>query len=372
MESKPTVRRWLWRLTLGAALVTLAAPAAGAAVDDPWLAGYVAAVLERDLGLDARAVTVRDGVVRLPADAVPPPLRARVATTVGAVRGVRGVEILAAAPPAGAPAAAEPDPPAWRAPLPTGLLPDGHLFAPLLADPRWPHFSVSYRHLLGEGPGSDDMTAVSLGGDVPLYRPTWPGGAQWDLGLQAAVFAVFDLDADSKDLLNADYLLGGRLAYRDGAFSALLRLYHQSSHVGDELLLHTRLERVNLSYEAVDAKLSWDLPLGFRLYGGGSVLFSQEPRDLDPWSFQAGAEFRSPRAFGGGRLRPVAALDLKGLEENGWRPDLSLRAGVQLDSVQLLGRSLQLLLEYFEGHAPDGQFFKRELEYFGFGVHFHL
>ncbi|WP_297324346.1 DUF1207 domain-containing protein [Nitrosomonas sp.] len=30
--------------------------------------------------------------------------------------------------------------------LPTGLLPTGHLFKPLLANPHWAHFSSAYRH----------------------------------------------------------------------------------------------------------------------------------------------------------------------------------------------------------------------------------
>jgi hypothetical protein len=42
---------------------------------------------------------------------------------------------------------------------------------------------------------------------------------------------------------------------------------HQSSHLGDEFVLRTRLERVNLSYEGVDLKLSYDLSYGFRICG---------------------------------------------------------------------------------------------------------
>ncbi len=33
--------------------------------------------------------------------------------------------------------------------FPTGFLPAGTLFTPLLADPRWPHFSLEYRYYLG-------------------------------------------------------------------------------------------------------------------------------------------------------------------------------------------------------------------------------
>jgi hypothetical protein len=78
--------------------------------------------------------------------------------------------------------------------------------------------------------------------------------------------------------------------------------------VGDEFLLWTRVEQVNLSYEGVDLKLSYDISVGFRLYGGGRVLVDQEPSDLKPVATQAGVEFRSPQTFWGCRTRPVAPL----------------------------------------------------------------
>jgi len=195
---------------------------------------------------------------------------------------------------------------------------------------------------------------------------------QVELGVQAGVFAVFDLEAESMDLVNADYLVAATAAYRTGNVSALTRLFHQSSHLGDEYLLRTRVERLNVSYEGVDLKLSYDLPFGFRLYGGGSVLFDQEPSDLKPWATQAGVEFRSLQTFWGGRIRPVAALDVQNHQENDWRADVSARAGIQFESLRVLGRNLQLLVQYFNGYSPNGQFYKQTIEYVGLGVHFHF
>jgi len=37
-----------------------------------------------------------------------------------------------------------------------------------------------------------------------------------------------------------------------------------------------------------------------------------------------------------------------------------------------IDRNLQLLVEYFHGNSPDGQFFKRRVEYLGLGAHFHF
>jgi hypothetical protein len=108
------------------------------------------------------------------------------------------------------------------------------------------------------------------------------------------------------------------------------------------------------------------------VYGGGRGLFDQEPSTLKTWATQAGGEFRSPWTFWGGRIRPVAALDVQNHQENAWRTDLSGRAGIQFESLQVVGRNLQVLVHYFNGYSPDGQFYKQKIEYIGLGVHLNF
>ena len=213
---------------------------------------------------------------------------------------------------------------------------------------------------------------MSFGETFTLYRERL-GRGWWEVGVQAGVFAVFDLAADSKDLINADYVVGVTGGYRYGDFSALARLFHQSSHLGDEFLIDNRVRnRVNLSYESVDLRLSYELfDDAFRVYGGGGYLFDQEPSSLKPWSAQWGLEFRSPWPGPDSSWRPVAAVDMQNREENSWRVDISARAGIQFEGV-LASRNLQILLEYFRGHSPNGQFYKDEIEYLGLGAHFHF
>ena len=40
--------------------------------------------------------------------------------------------------------------------------------------------------------------------------------------------------------------------------------------------------------------------------------------------------------------------------------------------MTVLGRSAQFLLEYYMGDSRDGQFYTRDVEYFGFGLHFNF
>jgi hypothetical protein len=151
----------------------------------------------------------------------------------------------------------------------------------------------------------------------------------------------------------------------------MIRPYHQSSHLGDEFLLRDRTERIDVSFEAVDALLSIDLWTWGRIYGGGGILLHRDPGDIERRSVQAGIELSSPWALFSGRVRPFAALDVQRAEENEYRSDYSARVGFQLENPRLLrGRRLQLYGEYFKGFSPNGQFFTRQIEYFGGGFQF--
>jgi hypothetical protein len=272
----------------------------------------------------------------------------------------------------GATAAASPGGPAS---LVTGFLPTDHLFRPLIADPRWPHFSGAYRYYITTS-GPRNVFAPTFGETVPLYRGALGSEARWgrwEGGVQAGVFSIFDMDSASFDLVNTDFFVAALLGYRLGEFSAMGRFFHQSSHLGDELLLRdTRPNRENLSYEGLDVKLSYDLPLGLRAYAGGGYLVRVDPSNLGRGFAQGGGEWRSPWALWGNRLRPVAGLDLQFREENNWHTDLSLRAGLQFESVAVLGRNLQVLFEYFNGRSFDGQFYRDTVEFVGLGVHFNF
>ena len=336
--------------------------AAAATASDAYLAGYVAAVLEREFGLQDVAVDVAGGVVTVRGDGLDDADRARI---VRALAGIQGVAAVAVTEPARAVPREE------RGRLATGFLRPGRLFDPLLADPRWPHFSAAHQRYLGDE-DFGDVAAVSFGETISLYRWDAPWKGQLETGLQASVFAVFDLDAESRDLINADYFVGLYGAHRYRDLQLLARVYHQSSHLGDEFLLRSRVSRVNLSYEAADVKGSYHLLDGaLRPYVGGGILFDRDPEDLARGFIQYGLEFRSPWTLARGTIVPIAAVDIGQREQNRWRLDLSARAGVQFQTLQVYGRSLAVMLEYFNGHSPNGQFFAREIDYLGIGAHLY-
>jgi len=250
------------------------------------------------------------------------------------------------------------------------ILPDETLFDPLMADPRWPHFSVAYQSYIGNDE-LKNVGATSFGETFPLFSGNVFGG-RWITGIQAAVFAFFNLDADSMDLINADYWVGIPVAWRKENLSGLFRIFHQSSHLGDEYLLYNKIDRVNLSYEGIDVKLSYDIDKVFRVYAGAGYIIHKEPSGIAPLSAQLGMEYRSSQTFLSNRIRPIAAVDLRTWEENNWDADASARLGVQLENIQSKNRKVQLMLEYFSGHSPHGQFYHRTIEYAGLGIHFYF
>tara|TARA_R110002073_G_C9381595_1_gene573040 strand:- start:43 stop:1191 length:1149 start_codon:yes stop_codon:yes gene_type:complete len=350
--------------------------------DDSYIAGYAAGVLKINFNLELPSLVVSNGVITVPKKDLVIEDQIGILQLLSEIPGVTAVELLDASSQATAIIASASDesskpvstPARNSALLPTGLLPTGHLFKPLLADPRWAHFSAAYRNYVGRNVDGNHNGSVSFGETIPFYRANLGRTSiQWETGLQAAVFSDFNLGAESSDLINSDFIASVYSSMRAGKFSAFARIYHQSSHLGDEFLLRTRtdLERINLSYEGADLRLSYGLPYGVRVYGGGGGIFHKEPSKLKPWSVQYGVEFRSPWRIEFAAVRPIMAVDIKNHEQTNWSADVSARAGIQFENFQTFGRNLQFLVEYFNGNSPTGQFYINKVEYLGIGAHYY-
>lgn len=256
--------------------------------------------------------------------------------------------------------------------------PQDQIFCPLVADPKEPRSFVTllrgtFRSVANPFGQGTNIASVGLGDAFGLFR--WGGpepseGVQLDVA--GSIFAQFDLGAPSNDLINADYIIGLPLTFRRGGFSTRLRVYHQSSHLGDEYLLRSDdIDRENLSFEAVELLLSQELgPL--RAYFGGEQIFRREPATLPSRLYHGGAELRTGRA---GSVQIVSGLDLKSTDLHDWSPAISGRVGLEIaryGSGGHPGRLLTLMLEFYQGPSPYGQFFQDDISYVGIGLHFGL
>ncbi len=260
-------------------------------------------------------------------------------------------------------------------------LPRGDVFCPLLADPKGQRSFVSYLRETS-GDGNLDIGSVGISDMIGLMRVGGSSsGDGFQISLAGSVFAQFNLDVNSYDLINADYVIGLPITMRAGGFSARLRLYHQSSHIGDEFLLgenNPDFERENISYESAEAIVSLDRG-PFRVYGGGEYLLRRDPPDLDRSVLHGGVELRPGRRlvrFGSiAGVRFVAAGDVKMSEQQDWEPAISIRTGLEFDrprDTDPPGRRWGLLLEAYDGPSPYGQFFRRDVRHYGVGIHFTL
>ena len=353
-------------LVMGTVSVTIAA-------DDSYIAGYAAAVLEHEFNVPGAILQVQEGVVIVTADSVGKVDRQKVISTLGKIPGVVRVEVREGTLPPAVPAVPPQADLQQELPKPESkFLPHGLLVTPFHADPRWPHFSVASRQI-SSGVGPTNTGSANFGETFALYRNAAPLDGQWEIALQAGVFSIFNMNAPSKDLVNADYTVGLLTSYRTGPFSGFLRLHHQSSHLGDEFILDssTPVNRVNLSFEEVDLKVSYELASWFRIYGGGGVLVGRDPSYLGRGTSQVGTELASPWTFWGGKVRPVAYADFQANARSNWRVASSVMAGLQFEDTRIGDRKLQVLVEYFGGPSPNGQFYTQNTEWFGLGVHLY-
>jgi hypothetical protein len=252
------------------------------------------------------------------------------------------------------------------------------VFCPLIADPKATTSFVSY--LRGDAQDfASDVASVGISDLFGLFRVG--GAAPGDgvqLSLTGGVFAQFDLGSSSYDLINADYVIGVPLSIRSGRFSARFRIYHQSSHLGDEFLLRTNHpDRENLSFEAVEGLLSEDLgPL--RVYGGGEYYIVRDPENLPHQLGHAGAELRPPAGirFGTvGTARFVAGGDVKIVKPDPTkvRYGISARAGFEIGRAREgpePSRRWSLMYEFYDGPSPYGQFYNSDVRLMGVGFHF--
>ena len=257
-------------------------------------------------------------------------------------------------------------------------LPRGDVFCPLIADPKATRSFAAYQRG-NETDLATDIAAVGIADQFPFFRAfAGRSGNGLQLGIAGSVFAQFDLGSPSYDLLNADYLIALPLTFRAGPLSGRLRVYHQSSHLGDELLLRPNPpKRQNLSFESAEGLLSIDMS-ALRIYGGGESFVRRDPGNLPDLLWHGGAELRPRGTVSVGAvatIRLVAATDVKLVSDTATRTGVSVRAGFEFARPregEIESRRWSLLAEYYDGPSPYGQFYRQQVRLTGLGLHFTL
>lgn len=251
------------------------------------------------------------------------------------------------------------------------------LFQPLIADPRLMNFSVGIR------PHDDIMGhhgfPVTFGDDFPLYR--WFDVGICDVvgdlqvSIEAGVQALFGskymgfrAGEDRLGLFNADYYAALPITYAHGNFSYRFRVWHISSHLGDEFLVAVPTTvRLNPSTDAIDFFASYQLSECIRIYGGmGYVFHSHTSFPVKRLYAEYGMEVK---VLGHRDLctnlywQPFLAMHFRNWAENDWDFDETFALGVEWSKLQGVGRKIRLFVEYHDGYSLMGQFSKMRNDY---------
>ena len=250
------------------------------------------------------------------------------------------------------------------------------LFLPLVADPREPYNYAAYRY--GDKVVGKQAAAVALGDEFPMFRwrDVFPCHGDMQIGIQGGIWAVFNYKGiphrndESCELVNTDYFFGIPLTYAFDKWSFRSKLYHISSHLGDELIVNDPsyvYNRANPSFEALEIMTSYQLSLHLRTYfGPGFILHSDQSFPMDTFYVKYGTELRLlgqklyyHQLYG----TPFLAIHLENWQVRDWNLDLFLETGYELSKLQGVGRKMRLFIQYHHGYSYEGQFFLEKTQY---------
>lgn len=247
---------------------------------------------------------------------------------------------------------------------------DPCLYRTMIADPREPTYSVGWR--FNDQVFVKNVIDISFDDSLPIYRWChifrWGGDLQIDL--QGALWAIFDPLHDSSPLLNADYYVGIPICYAFDNWEFRFRVFHISSHIGDEFLLnHPDFDRRNASAEYIDFFASNDLTDEIRLYAGAQYTIAQDDEfKCARFMPQAGTEIRV-RCLGYTDYRrqlygePFLAMHWRWNSNFKRHVDMTYVLGYEWGKTCGLERKVRLYLQYHDGYSFEGQFCKRATNY---------
>ena len=265
----------------------------------------------------------------------------------------------------------------------------GPLMKPFLADPRKVGMSAGWRIWdtgikfvgvkNGFGPDcpSDHAGPVSFGDYAGLIRfcnPFCHNGVL-DIGIEGNVWAIFQHTRESAPLVNADYYVAIPITYAWRSWAFRLRLYHISSHLGDEFLCNNiGFDRRNPSSEYIDFFTSWCPNSNFRLFGGLGIIARRDETfphrrlyleyGFDYYFPFANSYWCKSRVLG----RPFFATYLRTREDNDYKFDGTFVYGYEWTRLFCDYKKIMIYLEYHNGFSLEGQFSRIPTSYAAFVV----
>lgn len=255
------------------------------------------------------------------------------------------------------------------------------LFSPLIADPRKVDYGLGLR--FHDDAISRRSVAVTFGDELPLFRwknvGKWKGDAQFSI--VAGVRTVFDIVPDEgfyqrkgdwAELVNADYLLSFPVTYALDNWAFRVRLYHVSSHLGDEfyqakIRQEPSFSRRNPSSETIDFFTSYQLDNTLRVYGGYGYSLHKDPSfNFGPGGLEYGVEIKvlgSKDTYNQLYRQPFLAMHFHHLSNKNGRINSHFLIGHEWSKLQGVGRKIRAYLQYRDGYSLEGEFSEKKSSY---------
>lgn len=252
------------------------------------------------------------------------------------------------------------------------FLPKGHLFEPILLDPleSQTYGSVYPAYWTDGKQYAGSIIPFAFGFAKPFYRHTTAPGKAEEWVLDLASFTQFEAYHDAqanvarRRIINTDYKISFIYNIRRGENNYRIRLYHLSSHLGDDYIFRNQITAPTpnaVNYELLDFTYS-RVYHNWRLYGGaGIVLRNAEERK--PVSAQFGAFYKKPSTHA---ARLVGGVDVKFWQQTNFRPGIHGGIGVEVGRTQ---NNLTFLLEGYSGFRPYSQYEDQQTAWIGVGLY---
>jgi len=252
---------------------------------------------------------------------------------------------------------------------------DPPLFRPPIADPRQLNYSVGWR--FDDSVVAKNVIPISFYDSLILYRFCDVGSChgQLDISIDGGLWGVFSPLHEDTPLVNTDYYVGVPVCYSFGCWAFRLRVFHVSSHLGDEfLVLNPDFDRRNPSAEYADFFVSYQLTPDIRVYGGAGWLVAQdETFRCGSWYAEGGAEVKlqgyryvscKDMLYG----LPFLAIHYRQKPEFKRHIDMTYMAGYEIGKLCGLCRNIRAYVQYHDGYSLEGQFCREPTNYFGIGL----
>lgn len=230
-------------------------------------------------------------------------------------------------------------------------------------------FMAAYWH--NSTPADFMLAAFGFGFQRAFVRWQKSDSKGFDLGVEGAALSQFEFThrtgASQRNLLSTDYRIGIPFVIYFKPWTIRFRLYHLSSHMGDDYILRHHITSYlsnNNNYDQFDVTASY-LVKNYRFYFGlGTVIYAAEHRK--PLVFNGGLNYTTPL-----NLKKTtnffAGFNVDSKQDNAYIPAINVGAGLQLGSPNR--RPFKILATYFVGPLPYSVYEGERVQWLGVGIY---